>query len=163
MISLSSEITDSKGRRARHGWLFFDAGCAFCTAIARRLASVLDHRGFGLAPLQDPRVPALLALPPEQLLLEMRLLTSDGRQFGGADAFVFLARQIWWAWPVYALAQVPGVLALLRVGYRWVAANRRCSSGACQAPQSSASAAGETHRPTAREESSKGGNCPWAL
>lgn len=163
MISLSSEMTDSKGRRARYGWLFFDADCAFCTALARRFSGILGPRGYRLAPLQDPRVPALLDLPPDQLLTEMRLLTADGAQFGGADAFIFLAREIWWAWPIYALAQIPGVRTLIRVGYHWVAANRRCSSGACQAPHSSASAAGETHRATARERSSQGGNRPWVL
>ena len=166
MISLSSEMTDSKGRRARRGWLFFDADCAFCTALARRFRGVLEARGYRLAPLQDPRVPAILSLPPHQLLSEMRLLTADGAQFGGADAFIFLARQIWWAWPVYAFAQMPGVRTLLRGGYRWVAANRHCSSGACPrtfGAQSAASAAGETRRPSAREESPKGGNRPWVL
>src|SRR5260370_29914703 len=41
MISLCSEMTDSKGRRARAGWLFFDAECAFCVALARRMARIL--------------------------------------------------------------------------------------------------------------------------
>jgi len=35
VISLASEMTDRKGQHAR-GWLFFDAECEFCTAIARR-------------------------------------------------------------------------------------------------------------------------------
>ncbi len=123
-------MTDSKGRRARAGWAFFDAECAFCRAWARRFGRFLEPRGYALAPLQDPRVPELLGLPPEQLLLEMRVLTAEGKQFGGADAFVFLARQIWWAWPLYVLAQLPGMRALLRVGYRSVAARRRCA-GSC--------------------------------
>ncbi len=132
MISLSSEITDRKGRRARRGWLFFDADCAFCTGIARRVGCVLEPRGYGLAPLQDPRVQALLALPTDQLLLEMRVLTADGRQYGGADALIFLSREVWWAWPLYALVQIPGMRALLRAGYRWVAARRSCASGSCR-------------------------------
>ena len=123
-------MTDRKGRRARAGWVFFDAECAFCRAWARRFGRLLEPRGYALAPLQDPRVPEVLALPPEQLLLEMRVLTAEGKQFGGADAFVFLASQIWWAWPLYALAQLPGMRALLRAGYRWVAARRHCA-GAC--------------------------------
>lgn len=161
MISLSSEMTDSKGRRARRGWLFFDGDCAFCTAIARRLARVLEPRGYGLAPLQDPRVQALLALPAGELLLEMRALTADGRQHGGADAFVFLARQVWWAWPVYALAQIPGMRALLRAGYRWVAAHRHCASGACRFPRplepSASAVSGHPVREHSREKL-RGGN-----
>ncbi len=131
MVSLISEITDSKGRRARCGWVFYDAGCPFCTRMARRLERVLEPRGYGFAPLQDSRVAALLGLPPGELLREMHVLTADGRQFGGADGFVYLARQVWWAWPVYALAQLPGGLRLFRAGYRWIAARRRCASGNC--------------------------------
>lgn len=131
MISLCSEVTDAKGRRARAGWIFFDAECPFCIAWARRLRPILEPRGFVLAPLQDPRVQALLALPPDALLVEMRVLAADGRQFGGADAFAYLARQVWWAWPIYALAHFPGARVLLRAGYRWIAARRRCASVAC--------------------------------
>src|SRR5947209_4829561 len=76
MISLCSELTDSKGRRARAGWVFFDADCSFCTALARRLRRVLEPRGYAVAPLQAPRVQELLGLPPDKLLLEMRVLTS---------------------------------------------------------------------------------------
>jgi predicted DCC family thiol-disulfide oxidoreductase YuxK len=131
MISLSSELTDSKGRRARRGWLFFDGNCAFCTSLSRWASRVLGPRGYGVAPLQDPRVQELLALPPDQLLLEMRVLTPDGEHIGGADALVFLAREVWWAWPLYGLAQLPGVLRLLRLAYRWIARHRQCATGAC--------------------------------
>ena len=131
MISLCSELTDSKGRRARAGWLFFDAECAFCIALARRMARILVPRGFALAPLQDPRVADLLGLPPEELLREMRVLTAEGKRYGGADAVIFLAARVWWAWPVYAFAQLPGAMPLLRVAYRWIAAQRSCASSAC--------------------------------
>ena len=63
----------------------------------------------------------------------MRLLLADGRELGGADALVEIARRIWWAWPLFALAQVPGVMLLLHAAYRQVAANRHCISGACRA------------------------------
>jgi len=137
MISLSSEITDSKGRRARRGWLFFDGNCAFCTSVARWSGRLLGPRGYGVAPLQDPRVQELLALPRDQLLSEMRVLTQDGRQIGGADALVFLARELWWAWPFYGMAQIPGVLRLLRMGYGWIARHRECTSGICSRPATS--------------------------
>src|SRR5882724_6084600 len=85
MISLVSEYTDGKGRHAR-GWLFFDAECKFCTRIARWLAPILERRGMALAPLQDPRVGALLGLTREELMREMQFLLSDGSRFGGVDA-----------------------------------------------------------------------------
>ncbi len=131
MISLSSEITDHKGRRARSGWVFFDAQCPFCVSLVRRFRPVLEPRGYGLAALQDPRVPELLGLPPEELLREMRLLTSDGNQYGGADALIYLAGKIWWAWPVYAAAHLPGARPALRAAYRWFAARRSCLNGLC--------------------------------
>ena len=134
MVSLSSDLTDAKGRRAPNGWVFFDADCPFCTRIARRMLPVLEPRGFGLAALQDARAQALLGLSGEVLLQEMRLLTSDGRQFGGADAFIEIARRVWWAWPFYALSSVPGMRSLMRVIYRKVAARRSCSAGTCRQP-----------------------------
>ncbi len=134
MISLSSELTDAKGRRAR-GWIFYDGQCRFCVALARRWARRLEPRGFDMAPLQDPRVRALLALPDEELLREMRVLTAEGKQLGGADAVVYLARHIWWTWPLYALAKLPGVKGVLRAAYRWVAARRSCVGRVCDAPQ----------------------------
>jgi len=131
MISLITEITDSKGRKARAGWVFFDGDCSFCMSIARRLRPLLEPRGFGIATLQDPRVREQLSLPEQELLAELRVLASDGRQFGGADAITYLARQVWWSWPFWALAQVPGMRPALRFAYRWIAARRHCLSGVC--------------------------------
>jgi predicted DCC family thiol-disulfide oxidoreductase YuxK len=130
MISLTSEFTDGKGRHAR-GWLFFDAQCKFCTRIARWLAPILERRGLAVAPLQDPRVGVLLGLSRFELMREMRFLLSDGSRSGGADAAVALAREIWWARPVIWLSKIPGMMEILRKGYRWVAANRKCVAASC--------------------------------
>jgi predicted DCC family thiol-disulfide oxidoreductase YuxK len=132
MISLASEFTDAKSRHAR-GWLFYDAECKFCVRFARWLAPVLDHRGFALAPLQDPRVGVLLGLSRMELLRELRFLLSDGRQFGGADTLVALAREIWWARPFAWLVRIPGGRPLLHLAYRWFAARRACLHAACSA------------------------------
>jgi len=134
MISLASEFVESKGRRAR-GWFFYDADCAFCMSVARFLAPILRRRGLDIAPLQDPRVGVLLGLRGGELLREMRFIVSDGRPMGqmasGADAAVALAGEIWWARPLEWIARIPGVMRLLRNGYRWVSANRRCSASIC--------------------------------
>ena len=136
MISLVSEYTDGKGRHAR-GWLFFDAECKFCTCIARWLAPILERRGMALAPLQDPRVGALLGLSREELMREMRFLLSDGSRFGGADAAVALAREIWWGLPLVWISKIPGMMEILRKGYRWVAASRSCAAETCPASETS--------------------------
>jgi predicted DCC family thiol-disulfide oxidoreductase YuxK len=132
MISLASEFTDGKGRHAR-GWLFFDAECGFCTRIARWLAPILRRRGLGVAALQDRRVGLLLGLSRAELMREMRVLLADGRQHGGADAAVALAREIWWARPLVWVARAPGMMEWMRSGYRWVAARRRCAAESCDA------------------------------
>jgi predicted DCC family thiol-disulfide oxidoreductase YuxK len=131
MISLASEFTDVKGRHAR-GWLFFDAQCGFCTRTARWLLPILDRRGLAIAPLQDPRVAALLGLPRTELLRELRFLLSNGSQYGGADAVLAVAGEIWWAQPLVWLARVPGMVEVLRRAYSWVAAQRSCAA-ACPA------------------------------
>lgn len=131
MISLASDWLDTKGRHAR-GWLFFDAECGFCTRIARFLSPAMKQRGLALAPLQDPRVASLLGLSREELLLEIKFVSPDGRLHGGADAAAALAREIWWARPVVWLAKVPWVMKSFRRLYRWVAARRRCSAMSCR-------------------------------
>ena len=131
MISLTSEFTDGKGRHAR-GWLFFDAECGFCTRIARWLRPILLRRGLAVAALQDVRVGALLGLPKAELLRELRFLLADGKQAGGADAVLAVAREIWWARPLVWLGSVPGMMAVLRRGYRWVAAQRSCAAMRCE-------------------------------
>jgi predicted DCC family thiol-disulfide oxidoreductase YuxK len=115
------------------GWLLYDADCGFCTRWAWRMAPLVEPRGYRLVPLQAPWVTDRLALPPEELLREMRILTVDGSHYGGADAFVFLAWQILWARPFARLAGLPGIIHLLRAAYRWVARHRHCGSRVCQA------------------------------
>jgi predicted DCC family thiol-disulfide oxidoreductase YuxK len=132
MISLASEFTDGKGRHAR-GWLFFDAECGFCTRIVRWMAPILERRGLAVAPLQDPRVGALLGMTREELLREIRLLLSNGAQFGGADAAVALAHEIWWARPLVWVSRIPGAMAAMRSWYQSIAMHRHCSAVSCMA------------------------------
>jgi len=146
MISLASEFTDAKGRHAR-GWLFFDAECVFCTRIARWLAPSLRKHGLDVAPLQDPRVGALLGLSREELLYEMRFLLADGTQAGGADAAVALAREIWWMRPLVWLAKFPGGLPWMRRVYRRIAAKRHCAAASCAVENGAAATACAVQNP----------------
>jgi len=131
MITLADEFTDRKERTAR-AWLFFDAECRFCSRTARWLDPILCRRGLGLAPLQDPRVGALLGLSRRELLKELRFLKSDGTHTGGANAVLAVAREIWWAHPLLWLAALPGMMSVLDLAYRRVAARRGCSSELCE-------------------------------
>jgi predicted DCC family thiol-disulfide oxidoreductase YuxK len=113
------------------GWVLFDGECEFCRTWARRMERVLAGRGFLFIPLQTPWVRAFFHLPEDVLLGEMRLLLTNGKAFGGADAIVELGKHVSWGWPLVALAQVPGVRPLLRAAYRSIAARRQCLSGRC--------------------------------
>jgi predicted DCC family thiol-disulfide oxidoreductase YuxK len=130
MISLASDFTDSKGRKAR-GWLFYDSECEFCSRVANWLRVPMIRRGLDLAPLQDPRVSPLLGMPRAELLRAVRYLNSDGQQFSGADALLAIAREFKWARPLIWLSRVPGVITLMRVTYRWVASLRKCHATVC--------------------------------
>src|SRR6476661_4774671 len=116
------------------GWILYDGACRSCTASARRFDRVFRRRGFLFLPLQTNWIMDRLDLDPGAPLEEIRVLTADGRDIGGADAMVFLARQIWWAWPFAALAQSPPMHKLLDRGYRWIAADRDCDHITCNLP-----------------------------
>ena len=130
MITLANEFTDRKERSAR-GWLFFDAECRFCTRTARWLTPILRRRGIGVAPLQDPRVGALLGMSRRELLKELRFLMSDGSHSGGADAVLTIAREIWWSRPLVWVSRVPAVKDVLHTAYGWIAARRKCGARQC--------------------------------
>lgn len=120
-----------------NGWVFYDGECSLCSGTAARFAPLLSRHHFRLAPLQTPWVQQRLGLNPAEPLMEMKLLAADGRVLGGLDALLHIARRIWWVWPLFAVAQIPGMKELLRVVYRWMAANRQCLNGACRWRQTS--------------------------
>ena len=109
MDSAITEITDNIGGR-----VFYDAKCAFCVAWARRAERVLKQRGFVFQPLSA-------------LAEEMKVVTAAGEIMGGGAALVYLARRVWWAWPLWAISRAPGMMGLLARGYRRVARRRNCT------------------------------------
>jgi predicted DCC family thiol-disulfide oxidoreductase YuxK len=125
---VTTEITDNKVK----GWILFDATCSLCSASARFVSPTLDRHGFALAPLQSPWVRARLGLSDKEPPAEMRVLLANGDAPGGADAILEIARRIWWAWPLFIFAKLPGVKPMLRAVYRIIAANRNCINGACK-------------------------------
>jgi len=124
-------------REPKRAWIFYDGDCRFCTATTARFRPILNCRGFDFAPLQTPWVQQRLGMKPDEPLTEMKLLAEDGRIFGGTDAFLQIARKIWWARPLVVLAQIPGAKFLFRTAYERFAANRHCLNGICPMPQKS--------------------------
>jgi predicted DCC family thiol-disulfide oxidoreductase YuxK len=120
---------------ANRGWLFYDGECSLCTGAAMRFQSLLNHYGFEMAPLQTAWARERLSSEADEVPDEMKLLTDARQIFGGADALLQIARRIWWTWPIFALAKIPGITPLFRVTYRWLAANRTCFGGKCLIPE----------------------------
>jgi predicted DCC family thiol-disulfide oxidoreductase YuxK len=119
---------------AAQGWVLYDGECPLCLNAVARFAPLLRRHHFDLAPLQTTWVQNRLGLKTDEPLMEMKLLAGDETIFGGAEALAQIARRIWWAWPLFALAQVPGAMILLRGIYCWIAANRNCLNSNCQIP-----------------------------
>jgi predicted DCC family thiol-disulfide oxidoreductase YuxK len=123
--------TDNSDINNINGWVCFDAECAGCVKLVRRFGPLLGRHRFVLVPLQTPWVRERVAAGNEELLSEMRLITAPSWIRGGADALTEIARQIWWAKPVYWISRVPLLRGGLRAGYRWVARHRTCLGGSC--------------------------------
>ena len=120
---------------AVRGWLFYDGECPLCGRIVKRIAPALRRRSFRLATFQTAWVRERLAMQPGDPMAEMKLLLTNGKIFDGADAQVQIAKAVWWLWPLFAFAQLPGAMRLLRANYRWTAANRYCISNVCFRPK----------------------------
>src|SRR3982751_4254002 len=113
MISELTEMTERAEPVAFRGWIFFDQDCSFCRDLALNFEVISARRGFHFEPLQQAWVRERLNLTPEQALEEMRVLRADGQVFGGADAVIFLARQLWWAALLTAIARFAFIQRLL--------------------------------------------------
>lgn len=135
MISELTEITEAKEAVASRGWIFYERDCRFCRELVARFENVFAKRGFLLEPLQHSWVQERLNLNRDEALQEMRVLTVEGETFGGIDAVIFLAREIWWTAPLWLIARLPGIHRLLDLSYRWIAAHRSCAVGRAERPK----------------------------
>ena len=113
------------------GWLLYDGDCAFCVRLLHFLSPVLRRRGFEVDTLQAEWVPDSLGMTRDEIVRDIRLLTAGGSSYAGADVYLYIARRIWWAWPFGFLFSLPGFKSLIWAGYRWIAANRHCTSAQC--------------------------------
>ena len=94
-ISVNTVITDKDAIEGWRGWVFYDAECSLCVALAARFRGMLRQQRIDLVPLQAAGVPERLAIRPTDLLKEMRFLTQAGEVFGGAEAVAQVARKFW--------------------------------------------------------------------
>jgi len=115
---------------AARGWVLYDGDCGFCRRWVGRWKPVLERYGFRTAPLQTPWVVEKLGDSPD-LLQDIRVLTPAGESVRAEFAYLYVAKRIWWLWPLGMLFSLPGLRHLTGFVYRWFARNRYCISGAC--------------------------------
>ena len=120
---MNTEFTKLTDGQWFQGWILFDALCPTCRRFARLLENVCTRRGFDIVPFQTSWVSECLDAP--DTLSALRLITVGGQSFDGADALIYLARRIWWTWPVVVFAHIPGAAPLLRRAYGFCASYRR--------------------------------------
>jgi predicted DCC family thiol-disulfide oxidoreductase YuxK len=126
---------ESEPALPREGWILYDGGCGFCVRWVHLWKKVIEPRGFALKDLQSASADGSLQISPKNLLDDIRVLTRTGKLESGANAYLYVARQIWWAWPFYALCRLPGFNRVLWWGYRWFNRNRYRVSRHCPLPQ----------------------------
>jgi predicted DCC family thiol-disulfide oxidoreductase YuxK len=117
---------------AVQGFVLYDGQCGFCSRWAKFWWATLARRGFQIASLDEPWVREKIAMPHDELLTDIRLLTTNGKLISGAEVYLYVARRIWWAWPFYAIFSLPGFSSLIHAGYRWFARHRYWFSRTCR-------------------------------
>lgn len=116
---------------AATGWVLYDASCGICSRWVPWWSPTFARLGLGTAALQEAWVAQRIDLQPADLLRDICVLLADGRLVRGADAYRWVLRRIWWAWPVWLVATVPPTRWLFAGAYRLFARNRHAISHAC--------------------------------
>jgi predicted DCC family thiol-disulfide oxidoreductase YuxK len=119
----------------REGWILYDGRCGFCFRWVRFWRKVVERRGFAVKDLQSASADGMLHIPEENLLDDVQVLTRSGKLESGANAYLYVSRRIWWAWPFYAVFRLRGFNWMLWRGYRWFNRNRYRISRHCPLPQ----------------------------
>lgn len=119
---MATEVNNKKRERACLG---FDGLCPLCTAGASKVSRRLEGAGFEVLPMQDADAARRLGLDPDVPTDAMRLVTASGEVHAGVDAYLYMARFVWWLRPLTWIALIPGGRKLLDIMYRFVARHRR--------------------------------------
>jgi predicted DCC family thiol-disulfide oxidoreductase YuxK len=125
---------ESESALPREGSILYDGRCGFCFRWVHFWERIVGRRGFALKDLQSACADGSLQIPQKNLLDDIQVLTRDGTLESGANAYLFVARHIWWAWPFHAIFRLPGFNWMLWQGYRWFNRNRYRVSRYCPLP-----------------------------
>jgi predicted DCC family thiol-disulfide oxidoreductase YuxK len=125
-------ITELSDKKVESDTVFYDAYCPFCRRTVALLRRVLPpHHVFRFVPFQSLEAKQRLGAEAE-VLTEMKVCRPDGSLIGGAEASVYLAHFVWWAWPLRIINKTAAGRLLLDRCYCWVAGHRYCIRGRCR-------------------------------
>jgi hypothetical protein len=79
----------------------------FLFSMGTFLGKVVARRRFERKDLQSAEEEGILQIPTENLLDDIRVLRVDDGLECGADAYLFVAKHIWWAKPLAMLFGLP--------------------------------------------------------
>ena len=116
----------------KKSWIVYDGTCRVCLKMKRLFGALFAKRGFHWEMLQADWVGPATGLTEAELMEEMLVITGEGEVIGGVDAWIYLARFVWWMYPFYLVSRIPVMHTLFERFYRAFAANRHCVGGACR-------------------------------
>jgi predicted DCC family thiol-disulfide oxidoreductase YuxK len=112
------------------GRFLYDADCDFCERWAKRFKPILHHRGISVETLQATWDAGNVDMPASEWVQEVRFLSAENRMYSGAQAYLFMFREIWWLWLTGAIFSFPGFYSVFRRVYNTLKARRTCK-GVC--------------------------------
>ena len=74
------------------GRVLYDGDCAFCVRWLRLWSPTLRRHGFEIDTLQADWTPKALGITRNEVLRDIRLLTTAGEAYAGADVYLYIAR-----------------------------------------------------------------------
>lgn len=136
---MTLKVNEAESAPPREGLILYDGQCGFCFRWVHFWKKVVEPRGFAIKDLQTASAEGILQVPNENLLDDIRIVARDGKLASGANAYLYVARRIWWAWPLDAIFSLPGFSWMLWRGYKWFNRNRYRISRHCPLPEANAS------------------------
>jgi predicted DCC family thiol-disulfide oxidoreductase YuxK len=116
--------------------VLFDGQCNFCRSQIDILRRLDGRDRLVYLSLHSPEVAERFPdLTFEQLMDQMWIVTTQGKQYGGAFAVRYLSRLLPILWPIAPILHIPGSMPLWQFLYRQVAkrryqlAGRNCDEG----------------------------------
>lgn len=116
--------------------IYYDAECPLCvrTKIAVSHFNAKNKIAFKTVQLDAANSAELSSIDQVTLLNDIHSVDSKGRVFNGIDTYIQILSRIWYFVPLSLLLRFPGIYALAKKIYSYVAKNRtsvRCTDDNC--------------------------------